>query len=232
MPNTPGWQVRVVPNKYPALDRHEVVIHSARHASSVGDLRGDELELVARAWRERARAASAAGFKYVQAVLNEGRDAGASLPHSHSQLLPLPCEPPLVAAERDADGCAVCSLLRLDTPERLVIEEDRLVVTCPYAGRTAYELLIAPRAHEGDGFGNDLPGALRLLGEVVRRLHVVTGSVPLNAWLHTAPFGMEGHWHIEVVPRLTIPASLELGAGVYVNTLAPEEAAKILRAVA
>ncbi|MCA1682878.1 MAG: hypothetical protein LC685_02615 [Actinobacteria bacterium] len=184
-----------MPNKYPALDRHEVVIHSARHASSVGDLRGDELELVARAWRERARAASAAGFKYVQAVLNEGRDAGASLPHSHSQLLPLPCEPPLVAAERDAGG-------------------------------------IAPRAHEGDGFGNDLSGALRLLGEVVRRLHVVSGSVPLNAWLHTAPFGMEGHWHIEVVPRLTIPASLELGAGVYVNTLAPEEAAKILRAVA
>ncbi len=221
-----------MPNKYPALDRQEVVIHSAQHARSVGDLRDDELELVARAWSERARAASAAGFTYVQAILNEGRDAGASLPHSHSQLVPLPYEPPLVAAERDARGCAVCSLLRFDTPERVVIEEGGLVVTCPYAGRTAYELLIAPRAHESDGFGSDLPAALRLLGEVVRRLHVVSGPVPLNAWLHTAPFGVEGHWHIEVVPRLTIPASLELGAGVYVNTLAPEQAAKILRAAA
>ncbi len=221
-----------MPNKYPAFDRHEVVIHSARHTRSLAELSGGELELVARAWSERAQAAAAAGFNYVQAVVNEGRDAGASLPHSHSQLVPLPCEPPLVAAERGARGCAVCSLLRLDTPERVVIEEGGLAVTCPYASRTAFELLIAPRAHESAGFGGDLPAALRLLGEAVRRLHAVNGPIPLNAWLHAEPFGAEGHWHIEVVPRLTIPASLELGAGVYINTLDPEEAAGILRTAA
>ena len=86
-PDTPGWTVRVVPNLYPVFEHHEVVISTPRHVRSVAELNEDEVEGVAVAWRERARAAREAGFRYVHALLNEGREAGASLPHSHTQLV-------------------------------------------------------------------------------------------------------------------------------------------------
>jgi UDPglucose--hexose-1-phosphate uridylyltransferase len=232
-PDTPGWQVRVVPNKYPAFEHHDVVVHTPRHARSLGELRPDEVALVARAWSARAEAARAEGYGYVQAVVNEGRDAGASLAHTHSQLVWLHHEPPIPAAERGAGGCAVCALLESDNGERLVLERDGVVMTCPYASRVRYELFVAPSSHEADAFdGGSLGTALELLAEGVRRIATLEGPIPLNAWLHTPPFGAEGHWHFELVPRLTIPASLELGAGVYITTLAPEQAAAQLRAAA
>ena len=209
---------------------HEVVVHTPRHARTLAELESAELERIAEAWSARTRAAREAGFGYVQAVVNEGRDAGASLPHSHSQLVWLKDEPPIVADERAAGECAVCDLLDGDARERLVGERAGLLLVCPYAGRVRHEMLLAPRDHESDAFASaSLPAALVLLGEAVRRLAAVEGPSPLNAWVHTAAPRQDGHWHIELVPRLTIPASLELGAGIYINTLAPEEAAERLR---
>jgi UDPglucose--hexose-1-phosphate uridylyltransferase len=233
-PDTPGWLVRVVPNKYPALGRQEVVVHTPRHLRSLADLEDADLERVAQAWRARAESARSEGFMYVQALVNEGRDAGASLGHSHSQLVWLREEPPVPAAERTrlADECALCRLLEEERAEgaRIVAERDGLVLLCPYAGRLAYELLIAPLEHEDDAFASErLAPALRLLAEGLRRLFAVEGLRPLNAWLHTAPFGERGHWHIEVLPRLSLLAGLELGAGCYVNAVPPEEAAEALR---
>jgi UDPglucose--hexose-1-phosphate uridylyltransferase len=229
-PDTPGWQVRVVPNLYPALERQEVVVHAPRHARSVAELTAGELRAVATAWSERASAARSEEFAYVQAVVNEGRDAGASRAHSHSQLAWLREPPPAVAAE-DAlsrDGCRLCTLVRdeLRDAVRVVAERDSLVLLAAYAGRLPYELLIAPVAHTaGTAFeSNELPAALTLFGDAVRRLHAVEGAVPLNAWLHDG-----AHWHIEVVPRLSVLAGLELGAGIYVNTVVPEDAAAALR---
>jgi len=229
-PDTPGWTVRVVPNLYPALERQEVVVHTPSHNRTLADLGPDELRVVARAWRERAAAARAGGFPYVQALLNEGQDAGASLPHSHSQLVWLRASPPAVVAE-DAgseNGCAVCALVAQERREgtRLVVERDGLALVAAYAGRLPYELLLAPADHPGESaFESEaLPAALALLGEAIRRLHTLEGPVPLNAWLHDG-----GHWHVELVPRMSVLAGLELGAGLFVNTLAPETAAERLR---
>jgi len=88
------WQVRVVPNLYPAFDRHEVVVHAPRHVRTMADLSPAEVDAVAEAWRERARAARSEGYGYVHAFVNEGRIAGASLAHSHSQLVWLREPPP------------------------------------------------------------------------------------------------------------------------------------------
>ncbi|TMM28168.1 MAG: hypothetical protein E6F93_12870, partial [Actinobacteria bacterium] len=120
-PDTPGWTVRVVPNLYPVFDHHEVVVSTPRHVRSFADLSDDEVAGVALAWRERARAARAAGFPYVHALLNEGREAGASLAHSHTQLGWLKEAPPAVVAEEDGDRCAVCRHLEaeLASGERL-----------------------------------------------------------------------------------------------------------------
>jgi UDPglucose--hexose-1-phosphate uridylyltransferase len=206
-----GWGIRVVPNLYPALERQEVVVHGPAHRRSIAELDDATLELVAEAWQRRARDTLGTVF----ALVNEGHAAGASLPHSHSQLAWLPGPPPALLAERGL-------------PEiEPVLARDGLVAGCPRAARAPYEIQIAPERGEIDAFGSDLLGAaLRLLAEIVRRLHrVVAEELPFNAWLHD---GM--HWHLELVPRLTRIGGLELGAGVWINPVAPEEAAAALRA--
>ncbi len=141
--------------------------------------------------------------------------------------------PPAVAAERGGGHCAVCRLLASERAgeARIVADTGPLVAVCPAAGRAPYELLLAPAACEADAFASDLLGeALALLARIVATLRAREGDVPLNAWLHTAPLGGgEGHWHLELVPRLTVPAGLELGAGLYVNPLPAEQAAARLR---
>ena len=227
-PDTPGWTVRVVPNLYPVFEHHEVVVSAPRHVRSFAELSHDEVAGVAVAWRERARAAREAGFPYVHALLNEGREAGASLPHSHTQLVWLEEPPPAVWAEEQRGDCSVCRHLgaELASGERLVLERGGLVVLAAYGGRLPYELLIAPLEHPSESAfeGELLAPALRLLSESLRRLHALEGLVPVNAWLHAS-----GHWHLEVLPRLTVFAGIELGAGIYVNSVAPEAAAVALR---
>jgi UDPglucose--hexose-1-phosphate uridylyltransferase len=248
--DAPGWWVRVVPNKFPAFGpwsdegdrtglfarraargRQEVVVHSPRHVRTFADLTGREVEQVAEAWQNRAAAAKEHGFPYLQALLNEGREAGASLAHSHSQLVWLEGEPPLVAQERVAQeaegGCVLCRVLaeEIEQRMRIVAERDGLLLLCPFAGRQPYEMLVVPRGHAEDPFdGPQLAVALGLLADGLRRLHAAEGPAPVNAWLHAS-----GHWHLEIVPRLSVLAGLELGAGYFVNTLAPESAAGVLR---
>lgn len=222
-PDTPGWRVRVVPNLYPAFERQEVVVHTPRHARSLGELDDGEVADVAVAWAARAEAARAGGFSYVHAVINEGRDAGASLAHTHSQLVWLREPPPAVTQERGA----VMDVLGHD--ELRVVERGRVAAVAHPAGRAPYELLVAPLEAEADAFASErLATALQLVAETIRRLRAVEGPVPWNAWLHT--FAGDGHWHLELLPRLTVFAGIELGAEIYVNTLAPEEAAERLRA--
>jgi UDPglucose--hexose-1-phosphate uridylyltransferase len=207
-----GWAVRVVPNLYPALERQEVVIHGHEHQRSLGVLDDHTLALVAEAWQRRARDVGGTVFAFV----NEGHVAGASLPHSHSQLAWLPGPPPMVLAERGL-------------PEGdVIVERDGLVARCPRASRVPYEVQIAPARSEADALRSDLLApALHLLAELVRRIQAIRGEpTPLNAWLH------EGTpWHLELLPRTTRLAGLELGAGVYINPVAPEEAAAALRSV-
>jgi UDPglucose--hexose-1-phosphate uridylyltransferase len=202
LPEHGDWKVRVVPNLYPALERQEVVVHSRRHIRSIADAADDELELVAEAWRRRA--ADEPG--YVFALLNEGREAGASLAHSHSQLVWLPEPPPP----------------RVQPRAELVFEREGVTVACPWASRVPYETVIAPAQPEAEALESArLALALKLLAEVVRRLQRLEGQVPLNAWLEQSP----DDWRLVLFPRLTILAGLELGTGIHVNTLPPKEAA-------
>ena len=242
----------MVPNKFPAfgpwptggdrdglfarraaVGRQEVVVHTPRHVESLADLSSREIARVAEAWQARAATARELGFRYVQALVNEGRGAGASLLHTHSQLFWLEEEPPLVAQERreqaapGAESCVLCEVLEaeLDQRIRVVARRNGLVLLCPFASRQPYEMLVAAVDCEGDAFTSArLTGALALVAEGLRRLRLAAGPVSVNAWLHDG-----GHWHIEIVPRTSVLAALELGAGYYVNTLAPESAAGILR---
>jgi UDPglucose--hexose-1-phosphate uridylyltransferase len=207
--DSPGWTVRVVPNLYPAFERQEVVIHSPRHVRSFAELEDAEVELVAEAWRLRIHN----GGSYVHALINEGKAAGASLAHSHSQLVWMREPPPLVVAEDEEKlEAAIAAGAEIEGG-------NAVVAVCPAASRVPYESLIAPSEA-----GADIADGLLVLRGVIRRLRAVEGAVPWNAWVHS-----NRRWHIELVPRLTVFAGIELGAGIYVNTLAPEDAARALR---
>jgi UDPglucose--hexose-1-phosphate uridylyltransferase len=206
LPETGDWQVRVVPNLYPALERQEVVVHSRRHIRSIAEAADDELELVAAAWQRRAADEPGNVFP----LINEGREAGASLAHSHSQLIWLP-DPTRDLARPRAE---------------VVFERNGVAASCPWASRVPYETVIAPAEPGADALTSPLLGAvLQTLAGLVRRLQELEGQVPLNAWLERG----EDDWRLVLFPRLNFLAGLELGAGVFVNTLPPEEAAARLR---
>jgi UDPglucose--hexose-1-phosphate uridylyltransferase len=206
LPEEGEWRVRVVPNLYPAFERQEVVVHSRRHVRSLAELDDEELDLVAEAWRRRAEAEGG----YVFPLVNEGREAGASLPHSHSQLIWLPKPLPTRARPRG----------------ETMLEENGVAATCPWASRLPYETVIAPTEPGAAGLASPLLApALRLLALLVRRLQLLEGPLPLNAWVEHD----ERDWRIVLLPRLTVLAGLELGAGIFVNTVPPEEAAERLR---
>lgn len=201
-----GWTVRVVPNLYPAFERQEVVVHSPRHVRTFAELTDDEIAAVADAWKARREAARAEGFDYVHALINEGAAAGSSLPHSHSQLVWLRERPPEVVRETGDPGKLLLELV--------VARRGAMRAAVRRAGRLPYETVIG-----GEPF--ELAGALFLLREVVGRLRALEGPLPWNAWLHER--------HIELVPRLSVLAGVELGAGIYVNAVAPEDAAAALQ---
>jgi UDPglucose--hexose-1-phosphate uridylyltransferase len=208
LPEEGEWRVRVVPNLYPALERQEVVVHSRNHIRSIAECSDEELSLVAEAWRRRA--ADVPG--YVFPLLNEGREAGASRPHSHSQLVWLDQAP---AARTRPRGDPF-------------LERDGITATCPWASRLPYETVIAPKDRDARGLASSsLPFALRLLAAIVRRLHDLEGPVPLNAWLEHN----KNDWRIVLFPRLSVLAALELGAGIFINSLPPEEASDRLKTV-
>ena len=261
------WQVRVVPNKYPAvtLDAgggdaparagapgapgvHEVIIESPRHLVDVEQLDVGELSAVLGVYRDRLRHwAADPRLRHGLIFKNSGFAAGASLAHLHSQLVALPYVADAVAAELDgaaryyaAHGqCTFCDLLRreLADGERVVVRRDGVAAFCAVAGRQPYETWILPEAH-GDRYDGADDAQLRslaaVLHDVLVRLHTVAPGAGYNLLLHTGSFdgaaAASYHWHWELVPRLSSLAGLELGAGVYINPLAPERAAQRLRA--
>ena len=267
----PGWTVRVVPNLYPALtaeegaagDRsvpdplasgrgepdlfpsrpasgvNEVVVNAPDPVASLGELSAGQVELAMEAWRERMRAH--AGAPYVHVSVNEGRVAGASLPHTHAQLYALPFVPAAVARERErftaySDRTHGRNLLEdllqeeVRRRERVVAIDAEAVAICPFASRVPYQLQIVPRRPRAR-FEDDGPLGAALLHDVLGRLRSALGErPPLNLWVRTAPSGAEHFcWRIDLLPRLTHLAGLEMGTGVNLNVVAPERAAETLR---
>ncbi|MBA3299939.1 MAG: DUF4921 family protein [Thermoleophilaceae bacterium] len=264
--DTPGWRVRVIPNLYPALvagradtsdplasgrgdpdlfavrpagGAHEVIVNAPESVSSLHDIGPAGLGEAMGVWRERIRAN--AGSAYVHVIVNEGREAGASLPHTHAQVYALPFVPAAVARERErftaySDRTNGRNLLadllqeEVRRRERLVAVDSEAVAICPFASQVPFHVQIVPRAPAAR-FEDDGALGASLLHEVLGRLATALGGLPpLNLWVRTAPPGAERFcWRIDLMPRLAQLAGLELGTGVHLNVLAPESAAGRLR---
>jgi UDPglucose--hexose-1-phosphate uridylyltransferase len=224
----------------PATGFHEVIVNTRRHRTSLGQLDDAELAAAVAGWRTRMRAYGERA-SYVQLILNEGREAGASLEHSHAQLYALGFVPAAIARERErfasynqhtmgGDLLADIAAEEVRRRERLVaIDEDALLI-CPWASRSPFELRIVPRA-PAPSFETDGDVGVGMLRAALGALEARFGSVPqLNAWTITAPRGAEPfHWHLDIAPRIGIRAGFEMSTGVELNVFPPERAASELR---
>jgi UDPglucose--hexose-1-phosphate uridylyltransferase len=262
-PDTPGWHVRVVPNLYPALTpdgedppphanpdlfhavaalgQHEVIVNSPKPVLSLSELEPSEVEIAMGAWRDRMRHHAALGASCVHLLVNERREAGASLPHTHAQLYALRFVPAMIAREREhfaayatrtMGGNLMQDLVQEEVRlrERLVSIDDEALVLAPYASRLPYQLMVVPRRPR-PRFEDEGPLGAAALHDALSRLARILGAPPpLNLWVRTAPAGADSFcWRIDVLPRLTHLAGLELGTGVHLNIVAPERAAAELR---
>jgi UDPglucose--hexose-1-phosphate uridylyltransferase len=257
------WLVRVLPNLYPAFSGHEpltvtnlgpvftqapasgiheVLVLSPEHRDSWGDIADPQAGLIMAAIRDRiAEHAGTPGLRYSQAIINAGREAGASIEHPHAQLLGIPFVPrevneELAGFERFEGNCLLCATADAeeDAAHRVVLSDDKAIVVCPFWSAMPFEMLIIPRAHDlhiYEAAPQALASVGRAMRDVLARLRTVAGDVAYNVVFHSAPYKASGdyHWHVHLLPKLTSPAGFELGTGVPINILAPELAARELR---
>ncbi|MGE5571644.1 MAG: galactose-1-phosphate uridylyltransferase [Bacteroidota bacterium] len=231
----------------PAVGVHEVLVESPDHDSTLGTHSQSQMEDVLEAMVARARALSRNDrLRYLQIFKNWGRVGGASLEHTHCQLIATPIVPAVIEEELavarehyDRTGeCLYCDIVRAETAAgaRVMEESDHFLVFCPYAARLPFETWVVPVAHGArfeDIDGAELADLARVLRRTVRRFELAFEALPYNLIWHTSPwtgdFGAYYHWHLELVPRLAILAGFELGTGYYINPTAPEAAAASLR---
>ena len=257
-----NWRVRVVPNRYPAFSGseplavqnlgplfrradatgiHEVLVLTPDHNTSFADLPDDQVALVMTTIRDRLAAhADLPQVRYSQAIVNYGREAGASLRHPHGQLLGIPFVPGEVADEesgfrRFGATCALCSLIEAETDaaHRIVHEDDSTMVICPFWSGVPYEMLVIPKAHEGhlpDATDATLAGVGLAVRDALGALRSSVGDIAYNLVVHTLPHAHDSlyHWHIHLVPRVASVVGFEQGTGVLINLVAPEAAAELL----
>lgn len=278
-PNSPGWQIRVVPNKYPALrvegeleriavglyDRmngigaHEIVIETPEHMLQMADFTAAHLALVLRVYRDRMRdLMQDKRLQYLVVFRNYGESAGTTLSHPHSQIIAMPILPSTIQTEiRSAceyyyrrERGIFCDIIHqeLDDGSRIVIENDHYVVLAPYASRSPFELMLAPRRHQHDFTAisdSECKELAVVLKQTLGKLRTALNDPPFNLMIHTAPNLTDKsvwykefpnikdgyHWYIEIVPRLTKSAGFEWGTGFHINPTPPESAAEFLRQI-
>ena len=269
-PNTPGWRVRVIPNKFPALrieedlrrledgplfhymggcGAHEVIIESPDHSTVLAHQPVEQIDSVLRTMQIRSNDLMRdSRFQTIVLFKNHGEGAGTSLQHPHCQLIATPVVPRMTRAKHriatdyfDQTGrCLYCVLLReeLAGGKRIIAENDHYAAFMPYASHVPFETWVLPKLHH-PSFGLVDAALLRPLAQILKtlllKLYVGLENPDFNLTVNTVPRGDEDKeyflWHVQILPRLTTPAGFELGSGMSINTVLPEDAAEFLRSV-
>lgn len=226
---------------------HEVVVESPRHDERMSDMSTERLVGILGLWRERYLDLAARPWARAVVVFkNYGETAGTSLVHPHSQILATPVSPPdtmhrLQVAHRyhDDTGHSVYEDLRdaeVEAGERVVATEDGFVALAPFAARTPFETWILPadsQATFADVRDEQLPALAALLRQMLMAVRTAAGDPDYNLIVQSAPVHEDRNpsflWHIQLIPRMSTAAGFELGSGMSINTVAPEDAATALR---
>jgi len=259
------WRMRVIPNLYPAFHGsepfavhylgpvhveaeasgiHEIFVFTPEHDAGTHIVTDEEAgDMMLMLKRRLLEHGSTGNIRYTQAIINHGREAGASLAHPHGQLLGLPFVPGEIVEEERAftrfeGGCILCATIEAELVDgkRVLWATDEVVCVSPFWAGTPYELLIIPRSHDLH-LTDSTDDTLRSMGIAVRdavvALRDVHGDVAYNIVFHTAPHHYNGsyHWHVHIFPKLVTTAGFERGTGVMINIVPPETAAEQLRSV-
>jgi len=229
------------------LGAHEVIIETAQHEVNMARLSENQFADVLRAYRERVLdLRQDKRLRHVLIFKNQGAGAGTTLEHTHSQLVALPIVPQIIS-EEVAGGrkyyerekrCVFCDIIQRETKERcrIVAESDNFVIVCPFAPRVSFETWLLPRRHSSFFEHATEPEYADLafsLKETLLRLDRALDNPPFNFVIHSNQLDNTRndtyHWHIEILPRLAHLAGFEWGSGFYINSVAPEDAARALR---
>lgn len=275
--NGPQWQVRVVPNKFPILgiegqlqrqgvglyDRlsgigaHEVIIETPQHRCHPGDIGSANWEMTLKAFQSRLRDLRRDHrFRYLQIYQNHGQEAGAPIPHAHSQLLAVPVVPPLIKRRLQVcrehfqrkERCLVCDLIQQEQHggKRCVYDDGQFLVCLPYAAPYPFQLRIMPLQHQHDFAQISAEQVQALAQTLVKTLQALRHTLRDPAFqmvLYTAPpphprpgrpdywssLSQDYHWHLEIIPLLRPPVGFEWATGLYINPTPPEQAASFLQ---
>ena len=269
-PNGPGWTLRVVPNKFPALGiegtlsrqgdglydkmngigAHEVIIETPDHRVTLATMPANRIEDVLWSYRDRVvDLKKDKRFKYVLIFKNHGEAAGATLEHTHSQLIALPVVPKRVLEEVEGareyygykERCIFCDIIRQEAENgtRVIAENQAMVALAPYAPRFPFEMWILPKAHQSafeESQKFEFEQLAAVMKDMLTRLDKVLEFPPYNYIIHSSPLPDSSndyyHWHLEIMHKLTKVAGFEWGTGFYINPTPPEESTKFLREAA
>lgn len=291
LPPNGDWAIRIVENLFPVLGddrnqsklvfglqqamdgygRHEVIIDHYSHGIAIQEMSANHLAMLFGAYQTRIGQLYKMDdrLRYVLVFKNFGPDAGASMAHTHSQIIALPVVPQNLQDEvsnshqyyEKHHQCIFCTLIdealtfettiydresgeivrRINVGQYVVERGERFIAIKPFASRYEWEVHILPLQHESDfqaASEADLADLARVLKRTMRRLDAVIGGAQYNYFLHSRPRGKSYdntkasyHWHLEICPRTSIPSGFELGSGLFVNTISPEDAAEQLRTV-
>ena len=266
-PNDKGWRVRVIPNRFPALQiegelhkrgdgiydkmngigAHEVIIECPFHETSMANLSEENLREVLWVYRDRlVDLKKDPRLVYGMIFKNVGAAAGASLEHSHSQLIVTPIVPVNVREEMNGaqefydyrGRCIYCDMIHqeLGAESRIVLDTANFLCFTPFASRFPFETWIVPKRHNSH-FENIQKNEIEEVGTVLKtilsKLETALDKPSYNYIIHTSPFDTQSlphyHWHIEIIPRLTRVAGFEWGTGFCINPVPPEQSAAFLQ---
>ncbi|MBP1465446.1 DUF4931 domain-containing protein [Candidatus Chloroploca sp. M-50] len=266
-PEDGPWTTRVVRNKYPALAHdgslarvfngverritgigyHEVLVEHRLHNATLALMTDEEVRDVLLMYRRRGQQiASDTRIEQIVFFKNHGERAGASLPHTHSQIIGLPIVPGNIRhrieeARRffdDTGQCVFCTMLHdeLTSGERIVAINDHYVAFVLYASSSPFHIWILPRYHRAsflNASDEEMMHLAPLIRDVLFRLYSHLNDPDYNMIIRTTPTKEPEngyfHWYIAIIPRLSRSAGFELGSGVWINPALPEQCAAFLR---
>lgn len=258
-----NWAVKVLANKYPCFSGddpfvvthlepvfteapasgiHEVIILSPEHDKDWSMLTDQEVSVLMQAIDDRIKEhITHRGLRYSQVIVNQGREAGASIEHPHAQLVSIPFLPRELTDEqagfaRFAGGCLLCTTIVIEkrVDYRIIAEDNLSIAICPYWSGVPFEVLIMPKQHVQQMWEDNLESLVsvgNLIRDSLKAIKLVNGDLGYNVIFHSGPHRMTGtfHWHVHILPKLTTQAGLERGSGLLVNVVPPEQAAQEIK---
>ena len=249
-----GWQIRVFPNKFPIIKEqeekaekpwksqslkgaHEIVVETPHHFQKASGLGVKELKVLMQVFAERIKELEITeSIQYVEVFKNQGVQGGASLPHSHFQIIALNKIPPRVQEKINnsyQSDCTYCHIAdNEEGSKRKVFENNHFIAFCPYAPQYTHELWIVAKKHLRsfkDFEDNDFLALAEIFKNSLEAVDNV--ATDYNVIFNVGPKDDDFHFHIEICPRFEHAkrAGFELGTDIAVVTSAPEESARIYR---